>query len=391
MSVDAKFIRDIDPYFQYPTDENPTTQQEYQEAVRNWVTTEEAIVDSHLWQPTTNYNVGNQIKTPSLPSQCVLVCTAAGTSGNEEPDYTNVDVGDSVTDGTVTWLVSETLTSAGGTMGSSLKWDGVNDNTFAVGMSDSNNDNVDIGWTYEDKTGAGIGLRNISHSDGGAFNIWATDGTNIKTLVGKANGDLTWSGSLYLTDYIYKNRNNSVLSLNGGSDGNGGAYLNLYGKSHTSSAGAFSLSAYNGVTTRKQLVGQTDGSLTWMGNNVLTDGTVGTVVSNSASSDVNIGVTTAKNLISLSLAAGKWVVTGHVRLESITANRLYGCEISTTANSYSYGSDSAISVHSSMAGNISMQTSRIVTNTNATTVYLCGYASAACTATAAYIRAIRIA
>ncbi len=116
MSVDAKFIRDIDPYFQYPTDENPTTQQEYQEAVRNWVTTEEAIVDSHLWQPTTNYNVGNQIKTPSLPPQCVLVCTAAGTSGNEEPDYTNVDVGDSVTDGTVTWLVSEAITSAGGTM-----------------------------------------------------------------------------------------------------------------------------------------------------------------------------------------------------------------------------------------------------------------------------------
>lgn len=391
MSVDAKFIRDIDPYFQYPTDENPTTQQEYQEAVRNWVTTEEAIVDSHLWQPTTNYNVGNQIKTPSLPSQCVLVCTAAGTSGNEEPDYTNVDVGDSVTDGTVTWLVSETLTSAGGVFGGNIEWNGINDDTFAIGMSDSNNDNVDVGWKYTDKKGAGIGLRNISHNDGGVFNLWATDGTNIKTLVGKANGDLTWSGSLYLTDYIYKNRNNSVLSLNGGSDGNSGAYLNLYGKSHTSSAGAFSLSAYNGVTTRKQLVGQTDGALTWMGYNVLTDETVGTVVSNSASSNVNIGVTTAKNLISLSLAAGKWVVTGHVRLDNITANRLYGIEIGTTSNSYSYDTDSAISVHSSMTGIISMQTSRIVTNTNATTVYLCGYASAACTATAAYLRAIRIA
>lgn len=390
MSVDAKFIRDIDPYFQYPTDENPTTQQEYQEAVRNWVTTEEAIVDSHLWQPTTNYNVGNQIKTPSLPPQCVLVCTAAGTSGNEEPDYTNVDVGDSVTDGTVTWLVSETLTSAGGTMGSSLKWDGVNDNTFAVGMSDSNNDNVDIGWTYEDKTGAGIGLRNISHSDGGAFNIWATDGTNIKTLVGKANGDLTWSGSLYLTDYIYKNRNNSVLSLNGGSDGSSGAYLNLYGKDHASYPSRFVLTAFDG-NTRNQLVGRTDGVLTWMNNNVLTDETVGTVVSNSASSDVNIGVTTARNLISLSLAAGKWVVTGHVRLDSITANKLYGIEISTTSNSYNYGTDSAISVHSSGAGIISMQTSRIVTTTTNTTVYLCGYATAACTATGAYLRAIRIA
>ena len=96
MSVDAKFIRDIEPYFKYPTDENPTTQQAYQDAVRNWVKTEEGIVDSHLWQPTTNYDVGNQVRTPSLPSQYVLSCTTAGTSGDGEPDYTDVAVGDSV-------------------------------------------------------------------------------------------------------------------------------------------------------------------------------------------------------------------------------------------------------------------------------------------------------
>lgn len=168
MSVDAKFIRDIDPYFQYPTDENPTTQQEYQEAVRNWVTTEEAIVDSHLWQPTTNYSEGNQIKTPSLPPQCVLVCTAAGTSGNEEPDYTNVDVGDSVTDGTVTWLVSEAITSAGGTLTGALNtanntWNNLGDDaafgdhnvggkmcvktqtSTATGIAFFNNSNTNVG------------------------------------------------------------------------------------------------------------------------------------------------------------------------------------------------------------------------------------------------------
>lgn len=234
MSVDAKFIRDIDQYFKYPTDENPTTQQQYQEAVRNWVTTEEAIVDSHLWQPTTSYSVGNQVRTPSLPPQYVLVCTTAGVSGSGEPDYDNVSVGDSVTDGTAEWLVSEALTSAGGTMGGDIEWNGINDDTFAVGMSDANNDNVDIGWKYNDKTGAGIGLRNITHNDGGAFNIWATDGTNIKTLVGKASGVLLWNDlSVMVGKYLGIAQNNTATNFSLPSDG---TWLIFTGHNSTPSA-----------------------------------------------------------------------------------------------------------------------------------------------------------
>lgn len=233
MSVDAKFIRDIDPYFQYPTDENPTTQQEYQEAVRNWVSTEEAIVDSHLWQPTTNYNVGNQVKTPSLPPQCVLVCTAAGTSGNEEPDYTNVDVGDSVTDGTVTWLISEAITSAGGTMtGNIILSDGGNPLSTAggtmsgaIGFETFAGKILDFGGTghgnlvlqeendhqviyFSANTNGGYppeGAQLILHSadgNGGYGNAIirvGNDGSTCKDLRMYPNGSLTWGG-VSLTD-----------------------------------------------------------------------------------------------------------------------------------------------------------------------------------------------
>ncbi len=263
MSVDAKFIRDIDPYFQYPTDENPTTQQEYQEAVRNWVSTEEAIVDSHLWQPTTNYSEGNQVKTPSLPPQCVLVCTMAGASGNEEPDYTNVGVGDSVTDGTVTWLVSEALTSAGGVFGGNIEWNGINDDTFAVGMSDSNNDNVDVGWKYTDKKGAGIGLRNISHNDGGEFNLWATDGTNVKTLVGKPDGEFIWNGFKIPAGHLgdVPNQSSRTFTLPAA-----GTYLVM--TAHNSSPGINTIYMVNLGANAFKLGGGSDLSMSTSGRNI---------------------------------------------------------------------------------------------------------------------------
>ncbi len=111
MSITDKFIRDIEPYFQYSTDAAPTSQQDFQEAMKNWIKTEEALVDVTLWQPTTAYTVGNIVKTPSLASQYSLECTAAGTSGSSEPDYDNASAGSVITDGTVIWTVREYATA----------------------------------------------------------------------------------------------------------------------------------------------------------------------------------------------------------------------------------------------------------------------------------------
>ena len=107
MSV-IKVLRDLDGLFNYSTDENPTSQQDYQEAVKNWVKTIVSLVDSNLWQPETEYVVGDTVKTPSLSKDTVLYCLGAGTTGAVEPDYTDMGIGDIITDGTVTWLIQPT-------------------------------------------------------------------------------------------------------------------------------------------------------------------------------------------------------------------------------------------------------------------------------------------
>ena len=109
MSI-AKFIRDIEQFFRYSTDAEPTTQQEFQEAMKNWVRTIESIVDCTLWQPETTYQVGDTVRTPSLSKQALLLCITAGKSGAAEPDYTDVSSNDEITDGTVVWRV-QTVTS----------------------------------------------------------------------------------------------------------------------------------------------------------------------------------------------------------------------------------------------------------------------------------------
>lgn len=104
MSV-IKFNRNFSTLFSWDTDDNPTTEQDYQNAVKNWTETEMNIVDSLLWQPTTEYATGNIVKTPSLPSQYVLRCAETGMSGSTEPDYSGAGAGDTVTDGTVEWVI----------------------------------------------------------------------------------------------------------------------------------------------------------------------------------------------------------------------------------------------------------------------------------------------
>ena len=109
MSV-IKVLRDLNGLFNCSTDENPTSQQDYQKAVKNWVKTIVSLVDSNLWQPETEYTVGDTVKTPSLSKQALLLCITAGQSGAAEPDYTDVSSNDEITDGTVVWRV-QTVTS----------------------------------------------------------------------------------------------------------------------------------------------------------------------------------------------------------------------------------------------------------------------------------------
>lgn len=360
MSVDAKFIRDIDPYFQYPTDENPTTQQEYQEAVRNWVTTEEAIVDSHLWQPTTNYNVGNQIKTPSLPSQCVLVCTTAGTSGNSEPDYTNVSVGSSVTDGTVTWSVSEAIVG--------------NDyiKTHANGIS-------------TDKTFLNFYL-NTSNPENAIESMQLNSGSlNIggKALNNASNVFLNGTGN------IFGYKTSGAFTLFCGSD-NINPSMTFWGVQSSSNAGYFRLRATLNGNNNKDLVGRPNGELTWNNKNVLTDATVGNYTSKDIENAINLSAGTARNITNVSLSAGRWLVIGAAKFGDVTASKIYGIQLGTTSGAYYYANSGSVAAQSAHTGPLSLQTVHIFNLSATTTIYLTGYATAACSVDNAAVQAIRI-
>lgn len=210
MSV-IKFIRDIEQYFKYPSDDNPTTQQDYQNAVRNWVAAEGNLVDCVLWQPTTAYAVGNMVKTPSLPSQYCLICTTAGTSGNSEPTYTGVSVGDSVTDGSVTWKVSGYLPVTGGTMTGNIF---TNSADFRLVNNRTNNSGrLFFMGGNGSSAGASMALCGAGYATAnGYFIVTAHDGTNSKALIGRPNGVLTWDGHSIVHEQAKEAENSYTLS-----------------------------------------------------------------------------------------------------------------------------------------------------------------------------------
>lgn len=281
---------------------------------------------------------------------------------------------------------------------------GISFGSWITGSGDSNTKLVIVGNNRSGKDGytgvfggagydqgAAVYVYGMNHTNNsGEFRLRAYDGTNVHNLIGTPDGVLTWDGVIEKSTILAQTPDNATfIRVCGGNGFDNGAALSLWGKSHSSNAGEWRLRAKNG-TNDVQLAGYPNGNLMWAGNNVLTDGTVGNIVSKSISSNVSLSATTAKTLTSVSLPAGTWVIMGHVRYESITASKLYAVELGNTANNFSYGTEGSVSVHSTITGNISINTCRIINLNSTTTYYLCGYASAACSATAAQIRAVRI-
>lgn len=56
-------------------------------------------------QNSTAYSVGDIARSTSLASYMVLECTSAGTTGASEPSFSGADVGDVITDGSVSWTI----------------------------------------------------------------------------------------------------------------------------------------------------------------------------------------------------------------------------------------------------------------------------------------------
>jgi len=190
-------------------------------------------------------------------------------------------------------------------------------------------------------------------------------------------------------DFIVNSVDSFYTEINGGTTYANGAWIRLNGKDNTGNEGHFQLRANDGVNS-VSLLGQPNGTLTWNGSNVLTDATVGTIISDSISSSVSLVANTPKTITSVSLGVGTWIVKGKAYFSSNTADRIYGIQVSTTANDHSYSSSGSTAVQTATTGNIAIQTIDFFVLSATTTMYLNGFSNNSATVTAGIIQAIRI-
>ena len=94
-------LLDFRNYMHKSTEAKPTTWGDMFRFFENQGAVTEAVVRSHLWQPSTAYSVGDVVHSPSLGGYAAR-CTKTGTSSEAEPTWKKDG---STTDGTVTWAV----------------------------------------------------------------------------------------------------------------------------------------------------------------------------------------------------------------------------------------------------------------------------------------------
>lgn len=171
-------------------------------------------------------------------------------------------------------LTSSYLPLAGGTMTGTI----TSGPTIALKRSADDSRMLVYGGT-DWNSGAFLALHGVNDSASwpGCFRLSAYGSGNTKQLIGKPDGHLRWSGnSLDVGDATGNTfieaadgGNKYTAYICGGYGTNGGAYLYLNGKSKSSNAGGFGLTANNGGATTNYFQGWPDGRLTWSGSDLV--------------------------------------------------------------------------------------------------------------------------
>ena len=98
----TKLTTDVEQYLKWAGAEG-TTQQQYQEFVRNMYGTLSDVVKITMWQPNTSYPAGAVLVSPDMPVNTLARVAVAGTTGTAIPTWGAA--GDTVVDGTVKWTM----------------------------------------------------------------------------------------------------------------------------------------------------------------------------------------------------------------------------------------------------------------------------------------------
>lgn len=104
--TDVKKLQTLDGMLDYPDPNDAskgTTEQQFQEYLKNHYAVMYSLVSMALWQPGTNYIKGQVILSPNLPANTIARVTMEGTSGDAEPVWGAV--GSTISDGTAAYIM----------------------------------------------------------------------------------------------------------------------------------------------------------------------------------------------------------------------------------------------------------------------------------------------
>ena len=104
--TDVKKLQTLDGMLDYPDPNDAskgTTEQQFQEYLKNQYAVMYSLVSMALWQPGTNYIKEQVVLSPNMPANTIARVTTAGTSGAAEPVWGAV--GSTISDGTAAYIM----------------------------------------------------------------------------------------------------------------------------------------------------------------------------------------------------------------------------------------------------------------------------------------------
>ena len=189
------------------------------------------------------------------------------------------------------------------------------------------------GTTEPDCTGLSLG-DTINEGATGGTTVWVVD-SYLTTSGGVLRGAITRNGG---GDALVNSNDTSWTRMNGGSGSNSGASISLYGKSSTA-PGRFELRAFDGnAANDKKLIGNINGTLTWVGKNVAREDTAVMLTGNQTVAGTKtfgaspIAPTPAANDNSTKVATTAFVNTKAVNYLPLSGGTMTGAIKNTTTN-----------------------------------------------------------
>ena len=205
--TDVKKLQTLAGILDYPDPNDAskgTTEQQFQEYLKNHYAVMYSLVAMSLWQPGTNYIMGQVVLSPNMPANTIARVTAAGSSGAAEPMWGSV--GSTISDGTVTYIMlPRTVDFAtqgevtAGTVGDKMVSPAMLGQTVQVDLASTKR--VNLNEADKSVTPGITGILPVAHGGTGTDSL-------ANVTVGKAG---TLDGNAGLWDYLHRLGENPTL------------------------------------------------------------------------------------------------------------------------------------------------------------------------------------